>query len=425
MTLRLFSIGAMFTAGVLLLLAAVSILFAAGVGSALSWLTERSDLLFQAALPGQSLPVARVVGASLLSATGVFFLFKSAKQTVRGLTRVINPKMEGRAIDAYYRKRSLMGGSRVVVVGGGTGLSTLLRGLKQRTSNITAIVTVADDGGHSGVLRREMGIIPPGDIRNCLVALADAEPSMTSLFQHRFDERGGGLAGHSIGNLLIAAMAEIEGDFERGVKALYEVLNIRGRVLPATLSHVVLRAEMEDGSTVEGETAIVDSPLRIRKVHIHPHDPPPLDEALEAIRAADVIVIGPGSVYTSVIPNLLVKGMVDALLAAPAPKVYVCNVMSQPGETDGFTASDHIRAIDAHTGRRVIQYVIVNKAVPSEPLTEKYRASGQELVVPDVDRLKAMGMKPIVGDFISETDVVRHDPMRLSEAIFKLAASKK
>jgi len=319
----------------------------------------------------------------------------------------------------------LMGGPRVVVVGGGTGLSTLLRGLKQRTSNITAIVTVADDGGHSGVLRREMGIIPPGDIRNCLVALADAEPSMTALFQHRFDERGGGLAGQSIGNLLIAAMAEIEGDFERGITALYEVLNIRGRVLPATLSHVVLRAEMEDGSVIEGETAMVESPLRIRKVHLHPHDPAPLEEALEAIRTADVIVIGPGSVYTSVIPNMLVKDMVDALIAAPAPKVYVCNVMTQPGETDGFTASDHIRAIDAHTGRRVIQFVIVNKAVPSEPLTEKYRASGQDLVLPDADRLRAMGLKTIVGDFISETDVVRHDPMRLSEAIFRLAASKR
>ncbi len=412
--------------GVAAVAAALIIEFTVAVGSATDWLTQTvTDFLAGIVASPDHLPIARAITSGLLAVGGIGLLYASWVQVIRGLSRVINPKMEGKEFDAYYRKRTLLGGPNIVVVGGGTGLSTLLRGLKQRTSNITAIVTVADDGGHSGVLRREMGIIPPGDIRNCLVALADAEPSMTALFQHRFEEKAGGLAGHSIGNLLIAAMTEIEGDFERGVKTLYEVLNIRGRVLPATLNHVVLRAEMEDETMIEGETAIVDSPLRIRKIHLHPPDARPLDEAICAIKEADVVVIGPGSVYTSVIPNLLVTGIADAICASPAGKVYVCNVMTQPGESDGFTASDHVRAIEAHTGRRVFTHVIVNKAVPSEPLAEKYRASGQELVLPDNDRLKAMGLKPIVGDFISESDVVRHDPVRLADAIFRLVAARR
>jgi uncharacterized cofD-like protein len=406
--------------GVVALVAGLAIAFGGTLGAGIDSLIARFDLLLGPVATSHYGPLAHAVCAAILGAVGLGLLYAAGMQSVRGLSRVLNPKMEGKELGLYYRKRQLLAGPRVVVIGGGTGLSTLLRGIKQRTSNTTAIVTVADDGGHSGVLRREMGMIPPGDIRNCLVALADAEPSMTALFQHRFDERGGGMAGHSIGNLLIAAMVEIEGDFERGIRRLYEVLNIRGRVLPATVTHVNLRAEMEDGSVVDGETAIVESPLRIRKVHLVPPDVEPLTDALDAIREADIIVIGPGSVYTSVIPNLLVKGMMDALASSPATKVYVCNVMTQPGESDGFTASDHVRAIEAHTGRKVFNLVIVNKAVPSGPLAEKYHASGQELVIPDTDRLKAMGVRPIVGDFLNETDVVRHDPMRLADAIFKL-----
>jgi uncharacterized cofD-like protein len=411
-------------AGLLALFVAAAVAFGGQFGAAVGWLADVADAVFLRIAATQDLPIYRGAGAVLLAAAGFALLYVGGQQAFRGLTRVINPKMEGRVFDAYYRKRSLLAGSRIVVVGGGTGLSTLLRGVKHRTANITAIVTVADDGGHSGLLRREMGMIPPGDIRNCLVALADAEPSMTALFQHRFDERAGGMAGHSIGNLLIAAMTEIEGDFERGIKTFYEVLNIRGRVLPATLTHVNLRAEMENGSTITGETAIVDSPLRIRKIGLIPDGAAPLDETLEAIRAADVIVIGPGSVYTSVIPNLLVKGIAEAICASKAVKVYVCNVMTQPGESDGFAVSDHVRAIEAHTGRRVFQYVLINKAVPGARLTEKYRAQGQELVVPDADRVRAMGFKPIVGDFISETDVVRHDPMRLADAVMRLAGRR-
>jgi uncharacterized cofD-like protein len=422
---RILTIWGLTALGLAVLFVAIVVGFGAALGGFVLRLTEGTDRALLGFASMQDLPTVRGVVAVLLAVVGVGLLVHSFRQAFRGLTRVINPKMEGRVMDAYMRKRSLLSGPRVVVIGGGTGLSTLLRGLKQRTSNITAIVTVADDGGHSGLLRREMGMIPPGDIRNCLVALADAEPAMTALFQHRFDQRGGGMAGHSIGNLLIAAMADIEGDFEKGVKKLYEVLNIRGMVLPSTLAHVTLRAEMEDGSLIDGETAIVESPLRIRKVSLVPADPPPLEEALDAIRNADIIVIGPGSVYTSVIPNLLVRGMTDAIAASKAVKVYACNVMTQPGESDGFTAADHVRAIEAHTGRHVFQYVIVNKAIPGEALIEKYRASNQELVVPDADRLRAMGLKPVVGDFISETDVVRHDPVRLTEAILRVGGAKR
>jgi len=280
---------------------------------------------------------------------------------------------------------------------------------------------VTDDGGSSGRLRHELGILPPGDIRNCLIALADAEGAMTALLQHRFQDTTGNLSGHSVGNLLIAAMTQIKGDFEQAIQEISKVLAIRGRVLPSTLTHVSLRAEMDDGACVEGETAIVEYPARIRRMHLNPPDVEPPQEALDAIRQADVIVLGPGSLFTSVVPNLLVPKIADALRATDALRVYVCNVMTQPGETDGFTASDHVRALEAHAGGRVCDYVLVNTATPQPELMERYRASGQDLVLPDVDRIRQMGYKVIMGNFISQTDYVRHDPHRLAQAILRLA----
>ncbi|MCS6918935.1 MAG: YvcK family protein [Fimbriimonadales bacterium] len=339
----------------------------------------------------------------------------------RTLVGILQPRASGRVWDVLSRYALMTHGRRVTVIGGGTGLSTMLRGIKRYTANIVAIVTVTDDGGSSGKLRQELGILPPGDIRNCLIALADAEGAMTALLQHRFKDDAGNLSGHSVGNLLIAAMTQIKGDFEQAVQEISKVLAIRGRVLPSTLTHVNLRAEMDDGSCVEGETAIVEHPARIRRMHLHPPDPAPPQEALEAIKQADVIVLGPGSLFTSVIPNLLVPKLTDALRAADAIRVYVCNVMTQPGETDGFTASDHVRAIEAHAGGRVFDYVLVNTATPAPELMERYRASGQELVLPDIDRIRQMGYKVITGNFISQTDYVRHDPVRLAEAILRLA----
>ncbi|HEX8992072.1 MAG TPA: gluconeogenesis factor YvcK family protein [Anaerolineales bacterium] len=353
---------------------------------------------------------------------GVAIVLVAIQRLSHSIGTAITPAGARGVAETVYRNRYLSQGPRIVVMGGGTGLSTMLRGLKQYSSNIAAVVTVSDDGGSSGKLQKQLNILPPGDIRNCLVALADAEATMLDLFQYRFHGKdvGAGLRDHAFGNLLIAAMCEISGgDFEQAVRETSKVLNIRGRVLPSTLATVCLRAEMADGSMLEGETSIASSPQRIKKIWLSPGDARPLDEVLEAIELADVIVIGPGSVYTSVVPNLLVRGIPEALRKAPAKKVYICNVMTQPGETDGFAASDHVNAIAAHVPRPVFDYVLMNTGVPSLELLNKYRQSGAILVEPDADRVRAMGYRPIRGNFISQTDVVRHDPQLLADAILK------
>ncbi len=351
---------------------------------------------------------------------GLLLTFISLRQIVRSITSVVSPEMHGKLADVVFRRRFLSQGQRIVVIGGGTGLSTMLRGLKQYTSNITAVVTVTDDGGSSGRLQREMGMLPPGDIRNCLVALADSEDLMTELFQYRFSEGMEGLDGHSFGNLLIAAMTRVTGDFESAIRETSNILAIRGRVLPSTLENVRLQAEMADGTFVEGETEITKYPSPIKYLMLHPSDVAPLDETLSAIEMADCIVLGPGSVYTSVIPNILVKGIPEAIEESDAIKVYVCNVMTQPGETDGFTASDHVKAIMKHTEARVFNYVLVNQEMPYKELLEKYASQGQHFVIPDAEVIREMGFRPIVGDYISQTQVVRHDPDKLAAAILKL-----
>jgi uncharacterized cofD-like protein len=367
----------------------------------------------------QPAPARVAIGAELIL-FGIIVCAAGLVMSTRAVAEMVNPRIGPKIADSMMRQFRLAQGKRVVVVGGGTGLSSLLRGIKQHTTNISAIVTVTDDGGSSGQLRQNLGILPPGDIRNCLVALAEAEPELSALFQYRFDKMPQ-LQGHAFGNLFLAAMTGITGDFESALRKTSQVLAIGGRVLPSTLHSVKLKAEMEDGSWVEGETAIVDSPLRIRRLYLDPPDVKPLDEALNAIAEADIIVMGPGSVYTSVIPNLLVKQIADRIHMARAVRVYVCNVMTQPGETDHYAASDHVKAVEAHVGKRVFDSVLLNNGQPSQALVEKYRNSGQVLVASDPDRVRAMGYKPIVGNFISETDVVRHDPGRLAEAIFRIA----
>jgi uncharacterized cofD-like protein len=382
-----------------------------------NWLEMRTSLrLMEGGAPAW-------IGATLIASGLALILFALAR-LIQSLTASLNPRIKGTSLaDVVYRNSYLSQGARVVVIGGGTGLSTMLRGLKQYTSNITAIVTVTDDGGSSGKLLRQLNILPPGDIRNCLVALADAEATMTDLFQYRFKglDVGEGLRDHNFGNLLIAAMTGISGgDFEAAVRLTSQVLNIRGRVLPSTLCQVKLRGEMDDGTIIDGETNIATSPLRIKKIHLCPDNAEPLQDVLDAILTADIIVIGPGSVYTSVIPNLLVRGIPEALHHSHARKVYVCNVMTQPGESDGFAASDHIKAIDSHMPRPVLDYVIVNTAIPTLELLNKYRRSGAVLVEADIDRIRSMGIKPIPGNYISQTDVVRHDGVLLAEAIMRL-----
>ncbi len=365
-------------------------------------------------------PAALLTISIALMLLGLLLIFVALRQVIRSIVSVVDPEARDQLANVIFKKRYLAQGRRIVVIGGGTGLSTMLRGLKQYSSNITAIVAVTDDGGSSGVLRRELGVLPPGDIRNCIVALADEEPLMTELLQYRFNGGTGSLQGHSFGNLLIAAMTNITGDFERAVTETSNILAIRGRVLPATTDNVQLHAELADGSLVDGETSIVESGKPIRHIFMTPADAKPLDEAIDAVLYADVIVIGPGSVYTSVVPPLLVKGVVDAIAESGAAKIYVCNVMTQPGETDGFTASEHVSAVANHCSKKIFNYVLVNRQIPRPDLLDKYRETNAELVLPDTDKIKDMGYRAIVGDFISQTDVVRHDPEQLASAIIKL-----
>lgn len=367
-------------------------------------------------LPQFATPVAGVFFLLL----GIILASVGIRQTTRTLLFELDPGRADNVVDIMFSRRLLRRGPHVVAIGGGTGLSTLLRGLKEYTSNITAIVTVADDGGSSGRLREDFGVLPPGDIRNTLVALADAEPLMQELFQHRFPGDNA-LSGHSFGNLFITAMNQIAGDFDEAIQLSSKVLAIRGKVLPSTLQSVVLKAEYTDGHIVTGESNIPLERKRIRRVFIEPHDVVPLDEALQAIAAADIIVLGPGSLYTSVMPNLLVAALVEEIRKSAAVRVYICNVMTQPGETDGYTASDHLRAIIDHVGPNFVHYCLMNNTPIAEASAERYRAQGAYPVVNDPAEVRALGAIPVMRPLINESNLVRHDPKRLAAAVLELA----
>jgi uncharacterized cofD-like protein len=330
-------------------------------------------------------------------------------------------------------------GLNIVAIGGGTGLSTLLRGLKRyvdaegawSVDRLGAIVTVTDEGGSSGVLRKEFGMLPPGDIRNCIVALAEEEQLLSQLFNYRFETTTDStLRGHSLGNLLLAALTSITGGFDQAILAASEVLAIRGEIYPSTLSDVRLRAKLEDGTELVGEVAISGSQIgekvsnaqrhaRIVQLSIEPPDAAPIDGALEAIAEADLIIIGPGSLYTSVLPNLLIQPIADALRNARALRVYICNVMTQPGETDGFTAQDHLQAIVEHAGL-VVDVMIINGRRPSEQILAAYAAENQQPVAFDTEAVRDLGVTPFFGDIIAEGDFVRHDSAALADTIFRL-----
>lgn len=331
----------------------------------------------------------------------------------------------------------LSSGLNLVAIGGGTGLSTLLRGLKSYVdgvgtwsiSQLGAIVTVTDEGGSSGVLRKEFGMLPPGDIRNCIVALAEEEQLLSRLFAYRFDTDSA-LKGHSLGNLLLTAMTDITGNFEKAVLAASEVLNIRGSIYPSTLDDVRLRAILDDGSELVGEVAISGSMIGeapptiarhapVRRLAIDPADAQPTEGALKALAGADVIVIGPGSLYTSVLPNLLIKPIADALRASRALRVYICNVMTQPGETDGYAAEDHLRAIIEHAGL-VVDVMVINGRRPSESILQSYESMNQHPVQFDLETVRELGVTPFFGDIISEGNYVRHDPAALVQTLFRL-----
>ncbi|MFW6438026.1 MAG: gluconeogenesis factor YvcK family protein [Armatimonadota bacterium] len=355
-------------------------------------------------------------------AVGLGAVALSLRQLVRSVACALHPDAKHRLVDLMLSQRRLQVGPRVVAIGGGTGLSTLLRGLKGYTTNITAIATVADDGGSSGRLRTDMNVPAPGDIRNCLVALADSEPLMTELLQYRFNGQTGGLGGHSFGNLLIAALTDITGDFEQAVRETSRVLAIRGRVLPPTVDRVTLCAKMTDGDVVRGESAITAAGRQIDYVYMDPSDPCATQEARGAIAEAELIVIGPGSTFTSVIPNFLVPAISDEVQAANATKVFICNIMTQPGETTGFSAADHVRAIKRHTGELPFDYVLLNSGTVDEWVLEKYRATGADFVDPDYTEVARLGVIPVRADVVSVSPDgwVRHDPQAVADRIMEL-----
>ncbi|MDR3708043.1 MAG: YvcK family protein [Capsulimonadaceae bacterium] len=371
-------------------------------------------------------PYSMSIGGGI-AVLGLLVIFVSFWQVNRSIIGALLPDSgglrTGDIANRVYQRRSLAQGQRIVVIGGGTGLSTMLRGLKQHTSNLAAIVTVTDNGGSSGLLTESTGILPPGDLRNCMVALADEEPTLARAFNFRFNgQHPSGLHGHSLGNLFIAAMTELnDGNYEKAIADASKILAIRGKVYPSTLTSVTLIGEMVDGECIEGEIQIAHSGKKIERIWLRPESARPLDESLAAIKHADAIILGPGSVFTSVAPNLLVDGIAEAIDRARAVKIYVCNVMTQPGETDGYTASDHVCALAAHApGQRLFDYVLVNRQRPDPALLAKYAGVGQEFVEPDVDKIRALGYTPILGDYISETNVVRHNADALADAIFRV-----
>jgi uncharacterized cofD-like protein len=373
--------------------------------------------------------------------------FSEKKETAAVTTVIPGSSLAQQEAAAAPRHRATS--LRVVAIGGGTGLSTLLRGLRRYApspqpaeadiaavpsliSDLAAVVTVTDDGGSSGRLRRHFNMLPPGDLRNCMVALADDEALLSRLFRHRFssasaaaangngDSGTASLEGHSFGNLFVAALAEITGDFAQAIKLSSQVLATRGHIYPATTTNVTLSAHMDDGSTVEGETNITASKHRICELTLEPAGAEPLPETLDSIARADLITLGPGSLYTSLITNLLVKGIPEALAASHGLRVFICNLMTQSNESLGLTASQHIEKIYEHTGQAIFDYALVNTAPVSETLLRNYAREGAAPIVPDIERIEAMGVQVITGDFAAEGDTLRHNADRVAETLLHL-----
>lgn len=311
---------------------------------------------------------------------------------------------------------------KVVLIGGGTGLSVLARGLREYPIDITAIVTVADDGGSTGKIRNEMDIPAPGDIRNVIAALSDVEPILVELFQYRFEEHQ--IEGHSLGNLLLAALTNIKNDFGHAVKELSKILNIKGKVIPSTNTNVMLNAILEDGEIVKGESKIPQKNKRIERVYLEPSNVEPMEEAIDALTEADLIVLGPGSLYTSVISNLCVKGMSDAILSSKAPKLYISNIMTQPGETNNYDVLDHINAIHDHAGKQFIDYVICSDEKYDEDILKHYKNRNAQPVVMNEDDLTKNNIKIITSSHLVEVYdqyLVRHNNKELAKLIYDLA----
>lgn len=350
---------------------------------------------------------------------GAAFFFKGWRMTNLSMLDISDNRDSDILLENLYRKRKLNRGPRIVAVGGGTGLSMLLSGIKNITSNITAIVSVGDDGGSSGRLRESLGILPPGDIRHCMTALADDEDLVTKLFKYRFDN-GEGIEGHSFGNLFLTAMCEITGDMASAVKASANVISMRGRVLPATLDDMRLAAEMKDGRVIHGESAIPEAKGQIDKLFSVPQDCKAMPEVIHAIREAELIILGPGSLYTSVIPNLLIKEISQEISKSNAKKIYVCNIMTQPGETDGYSVSDHVKALLKHAGvEHLVDAVLVNSNLPDQP-SEKYKEQGQFPVIADTAEIRKLGVNICAKNLVepNKDGLIRHSARKVARAVY-------
>ena len=367
----------------------------------------------------------------ILLLVGVALVLWGQSRSFGSIQQALAPDKETVLIDALQAQSRLNRGPNIVAIGGGTGLSTLLSGLKRYSSHITAVVTVADDGGSSGVLRRELGVLPPGDIRNCLAALSTEEPLLTRLFQYRFSA-GAGLEGHSFGNLFLSALTAITGNLETAITASSRVLAVQGQVVPATNVDVRLWAELENGQRIEGESNIGHAPSPIVRLGCVPSRPPALPRALEAIANADLIVLGPGSLYTSLLPNLLVPELVSAIQRSRAPRLYICNLMTQPGETDGLDVRGHLRAIEAQLAslglsQRLFSAVLAQDDLANSALIKFYQARGAEPVLCDAKGLRKDGydvtQAPLQG--ARPTSTLRHDSRSLALAVMRFYRKQK
>ncbi len=365
------------------------------------------------------------LGLIVVGAAGVLV---GVRRISRSIVRAIAAPAEGRMGEILFEKKLLSRGPRIVAIGGGTGLSSLLRGLKQLTANVTAVVTVMDDGGSSGRLRQELNILPPGDIRNCLIALAEDESQISRLFNHRF--QGGALQGHSVGNLVIAGLQEMTGSFDRAIEEMSTLLNTRGQVLPATLEDAELVAEFQDGRLVQGESRIPKEGGRIRRLRLSRPGVTAYPKVLEEIRHADLIILGPGSLFTSVIPNLLVGGIREAIERSPAKKFYIMNLMTQPGETTGFTAKDHLKTLGEYIDLRTLDFVVVNRQPVPKELLAQYAHEGSVPVADDLTEPNEWGITVIRADLLeimtlprwpsdTQAPTVKHNPTELARVIAK------
>lgn len=375
--------------------------------------------------------VYHMTGARWGQYLGALFLLAGLSMLILGLNRIfvamkltLLPDATPHLADLFYQKRQQRRGPKVVVIGGGSGLSVLLRGLKRYTGNLTAVVTVSDDGGSSGILREEMGAIPPGDIRNCILAMANAEPSLQRLFNYRFQE--GRMAGHNFGNLFLTAMTSVnDGNFEKAIQETSKVLSVVGEVYPATLQSVTLTAETCEGELILGESNIGHSHSKICDLRLEPPDVQPMTEVLRAIAEADAVIMGPGSLYTSILPNLLVRGIAETVAKSPAISIYVVNVMCQPGETENFTASDHVRIVNDYLGKGVLDYAFVNSGLVAPDWRDKYSQSGGNPVINDRVEIQKMGIKVFENDYVKYQEYVRHDENVLAKDLIELIISER